>query len=314
MSDGRDLKPKVSSGAVVANGGVAEASGAANGAASGSADASANGTDAGVDATDTEGEPPFESSTVDASPEVAAPLDASAEEGCSGVFCDDFERGQIDPGRWDTQTTGGETMTVEQQNVAHGHYAAQFHGLGRPTGASGYAYLITKSAPTSLYEHNFGRAYFYVQVKVTSVDLGLVFGGTAGFPKPTYMSVAGHSGGWQLGFIKLDGSPTGESQAYPQGPMPVARWLCLEWEFNDQPDEINVWADGTAIGSLNSNDVAYPPNHPAGSVFNNMSSGLIGVFTDFGIGFYDWHPSGVDFDVYFDDFVLDTKRIGCLAP
>ena len=41
--------------------------------------------------------------------------------------------------------------------------------------------------------------------------------------------------------------------------------------------------------------------------------GLIGVFDTFGIGFHDWHPAKA-FDVYYDDVVLDTKRIGCPAP
>jgi hypothetical protein len=96
--------------------------------------------------------------------------------------------------------------------------------------------------------------------------------------------------------------------------MPLDTWFCLEWEFNDQPDTINVWGDGTAIGTLDGNDVAYPPNHPAGSIFDNKSSGLIGAFTAFGIGFYDWHPGGFDFDVYYDDVVLGTQRIGCISP
>ncbi len=33
---------------------------------------------------------------------------------------------------------------------------------------------------------------------------------------------------------------------------------------------------------------------------------------DFGFGFYDWHPGNFPFDVYYDDIVLDTKRVGCL--
>lgn len=270
------------------------------------------GDDAGIDTTDAESSVATDANPPEESFESSSAAGATDGGTCSGVFCEDFEQGQIDPTRWDTQTNGGETIVVQQQNVAHGKYSAQFHGLGKPTGSSGYAYLIAKNTPDSLQTHSFGRAYFYMAPKVTSIDLGLVFGGTAGFPKPTYMSLAAHSGGWQFGFIKLDGSPTGESQAYPAATMPVATWFCLEWEFNDDPDTINVWGDAAAIGSLNSNDVAYPPNHPAGSIFNGMSSGLIGAFTAFGIGFYDWHPSGFAFDVYYDDFVLDTKRIGCL--
>jgi len=29
---------------------------------------------------------------------------------------------------------------------------------------------------------------------------------------------------------------------------------------------------------------------PGTPLFNNMDRGLIGAFTDFGFGFYDWHP------------------------
>jgi hypothetical protein len=247
----------------------------------------------------------------------SGPSANAADEGgasCPGAFCEDFEDGgQIDMSKWEVQTTGGATVEVQSQNVAHGKYAAHFHGLGTPTDSSqAYAYLITKSAPSSLQVHNFGRAYFYIAPKPTSVDTGLIFGGTAGFPKPTYLSIAEHSGGWQLGFIKLQGSPGGEVQAYPPPPMPVAKWLCLEWEFNDQPTGINLSADGAVVGALAANDVAYPPNSPKGTLFNGMTSGLIGAFTDFGFGFYDWHPDTKAYDYYYDDIVLDTKPVGCL--
>ncbi len=191
----------------------------------------------------------------------------------------------------------------------------QFHGLGVPSGGatSAYVYLITKAAPAALQIHNFGRAYFFIAPKESSINLGMVFGGTTGFPRPTYMSIAGHSGSWQFGFIKLQGSPRGESQAYASSPMPLMTWTCLEWEFNDQPDAINVWDDGKGIGSLDPQHVDYPAGHVPGTpIFNDMTSGLVGDFAAFGFGFYDWHPGGFDFDLYYDDIVLDTKHVGCL--
>jgi hypothetical protein len=234
--------------------------------------------------------------------------------GCPGVFCEDFESGAIDATRWTTQTTGGATVVVQDQTVAHGKYAAQFHSTGPGAGGpQDYAYLIASNAPAALATHNFGRAYFYANPKQTSVDTGLLWGGTSGFPHPTYLSLAAHNGGWQFGFIQLMGNPVGEVQSYPATPMPVATWTCIEWEFNDQPDSINVWGDGTAIGTLDNNHIDYPPGHTPGTpLYNNQNSGLIGAFTDFGFGFYDWHPGGFAFDVYYDDIVLDTKRVGCL--
>jgi hypothetical protein len=189
----------------------------------------------------------------------------------------------------------------------------QFHGPANPN-ANDYVYIITKNAPVALAKHNFGRAYMYISPQRNDIDMGLIFGGTAGFPKPTYMSIANHSTGWQFGFIKLSGAPGGEVQAYPKGDIPVMKWSCLEWEFNDDPDELNAWADGSAIGSLNNKTVAYPPGKTPGTpLYNNMDSGLIGAFTDFGFGFYDWHPANRPaFDLYYDDIVLNTERVGCL--
>jgi hypothetical protein len=255
-------------------------------------------------------------STLDASTDAEASDVSTNDAGfdCPGLFCEDFERGTIDSDKWDVQMMGGATVVIEQSQVAHGKYAARFHGLGVPSGGgnAAYVYLLTKSAPPALKTHNFGRASYFITPKPTSINLAMMFGGTIGFPKPTYLSIAEHSGGWQLGFIKLSGSPAGERQAYPNGQMPVGRWSCLEWELNDQPDEIHLWGDGQVIGTLDPNHIDYPAGHVPGTpIFNNASSGLVGGFTVFGVGFYDWHPSGFDFDIYYDDIVLDTKRVGC---
>src|SRR5258706_2182541 len=94
--------------------------------------------------------------------------------------------------------------------------AERFQGSANPN-ANDYVYIITKNAPAALAKHNFGRAYMYISPQRNDTDMGLVFGGTAGFPNPTYMSIANHSTGWQFGFIQLSGSPRGEVQAYPQG-------------------------------------------------------------------------------------------------
>ena len=243
--------------------------------------------------------------------------DAAGEAGaaCTGVFCEDFETGKVDPAKWTTKISGGATIAIQQQTVAHGRYAAQFHSPDPQAGSpQDYVYIIASNVGAGLTVNNFGRAYFYASPKPVSVDTGLIFGGTAGFPSPNYMSIASSNGGWQFGYIQLMGSPVGEVQNYPTAQMPAATWMCLEWEFNDQPDTINVWGDGQLIGTLDNNDIDYPAGHAAGTpLYNGMNSGLIGSFVDFGFGFYDWHPMTVGFDVYYDDIVLDTKRVGCLS-
>jgi hypothetical protein len=303
-----------------AGAGTAGAAGASNGGTSGEAGAIGNG-GAGGGGSGGQIAPEPDGGAMDSAPDVGlsgGDAAAGAPGACGGAFCEDFELGQVDPAKWSTPAIGGATMTVQTKIVAHGKYAVQLHGGLHAASDStpDYVYLITKAAPAALQKHSFGRAYMYISPQRNDIDMGLVFGGTAGFPRPTYMSIANHGTGWQLGFIKLSGSPGGETQTYPPGDIPVAKWTCLEWELNDNPDEMNVWGDGKAIGTLNKDSkigfCSGGCSQPA-SLFNNMNSGLIGAFTDFGFGFYDWHPMGRPaFDLYYDDIVLNTERVGCL--
>jgi len=111
-------------------------------------------------------------------PDGAQPVDAARDEAgssCAGVFCEDFERGSVDPSIWSTQTMGGATALIQQQNAAHGKFAAQFHGLAAPTGGAttAYAYLVAKNIPAALRVHSFGRAYFLITHFALRLDLSL---------------------------------------------------------------------------------------------------------------------------------------------
>jgi hypothetical protein len=230
-------------------------------------------------------------------PDVAGPDGGSG--GCPGILCEDFESGQIDPARWDLRTSGGHTAAIAQDMVAHGKFAARFHA---PAGATGYDFIISKSAPAALHGHHYGRAYVLATPKPPAGHTGLMFAGTSGFPKLKYLEVAAIRGGWQLTFVQLSGDPTGEKYYHvdPAEMMPMQKWVCIQWEFDDAPDRIVL----TVNGKLTATDDPI--------VYNNAMTGLVGGFTDFGFGFYDWHPDNFAFDIYYDDIVLDTRPVGCL--
>jgi len=298
---------------------VPSSSGAAGDGAVGSVDAEG---DLAVDSTATDSSDPIPPDTGTTADSGTASSDAGST--CPGLFCEDFETGQLDPGKWDTQTKGG-TVEVQKMTVAHGSYALHFHGSANP-GMLDYAYVIAHNAPPGLLTHNFGRAYLYITPKPRSVDMGLIFAGTKGFPRPTYLSIANNGGGWanasghggwQFGLIKLAGTPSYERQFYPQGEIPAATWGCVQWEFNDQPDSITVALDGATLGTLDDRHVSYPPGYAPGTPFSGpggTSSSIIGGFVDFGFGYYDWHsvPVRPAIDIYYDDIVLDAKRVDCL--
>jgi hypothetical protein len=236
----------------------------------------------------------------------AAPLDAGPAT-CPHLFCEDFESGRLDPARWTVGTSGAHTVTVQEAKSAHGKFAAQFHA---PGGAAGYDFIVAKNGPAQLRLQHFGRAYLLVTPKLPSGHTGLMFAASSGFPRPKYLEVAGVRGGWQLSYVALTGAQTGETDFHlgcpandrcvPSIQMPVGVWTCVEWELNDQPDQIALTVDGKPIGT------ASPIQ------FNNQSTDLVGGFVDFGFGFYDWHPDANAFDVYYDDIALDTAPVGCL--
>lgn len=187
-------------------------------------------------------------------------------------------------------------MQVQGEQVAHGKYAVQFHGA--PNVVS-YDFIIASHAPAELRGHHFGRAYFHITPKPPQKHTAFIFAGTAGFPKLKYLELAESDLGWQLTYVQLT-DPTGESYTPATGSVPLGKWVCLTWEMNDNPDQIRLSVDGKAAATFD--DIS----------FMGKQSGLVGDFTDFGFGYYAWHPATYAFDVFYDDIVLDTKPVGCL--
>lgn len=248
---------------------------------------------------------------------------AGGTTGCSGLLCEDFESGSVDATKWDQVAKGG-TLTIQQQRAAHGKYAAQLHAQ---SGASDdWALLVVKNVPAALKgTTTFGRAYVYLAPETTaSIHIQFAFAGHNGtgsatgpapFSKLRYMEVASHSGTWQLGFDLLDVSPLVEEVSYSKTSLPTSKWACLEWQFDDRPDAVTTWIDGTKVGTFDNTNVSYaspgPVPKPGSPLWDGTSTDLIGGFDTFGFGFHDWHPQKA-FDVYYDDLVLDAKRVGCL--
>jgi hypothetical protein len=248
---------------------------------------------------------------------------AGGASSCSGLICEDFESGNIDPAKWDTSSSGG-TLAVQTQQVAHGKYALHLQGLG--SGSDDWATLFAKNVPAALKSATtFGRASMYFSAGVSaSLHIQFSFAGSNGTGSATgpapltklrYLEVGSYNGQWQLAMDIHDVSPNIEDSAYPGASIPTNKWVCIEWELEDQPERITLWVGGNQTGVFDNMHIDYSSDgtKSGGTFYLGKTSGIIGVFDTFGIGFHDWHPAKV-FDVYYDDVVLDTKRIGCPAP
>jgi len=241
---------------------------------------------------------------------------------CAGLVCDDFESGEVDSAKWDVLVSGG-TITVQSKQVASGKYALQVHGLG--SGSDDWAHLAVKNPPAALKgSTTYGRANLYFPTEAaSSLHMSLPLAGHNGagpangpapYPKLRRLELGTYFGGWQLGMDLHDVSPLLEDVSHPSGNWPTNKWFCLEWEFEDEPDRITVWVDGNKIGTFDNTNATSPSGNGAqnGELYMGTSTGLIGGFDMFYVGFHDWHPTKA-FDLYHDDVVLDAKKVGCPA-
>lgn len=255
----------------------------------------------------------------------------------SPVFSEDFESGSLSKAVWETRTVGTASATVQQTQVAHGKSAVQIHYPKGERGSIGF--IVASHLPDSVRSHLFGRAYVFVGPGAPAGHDVLINAGTAGYPLSNFLEI-GASGGKNVMMSYQQNattSPRGETLTRGAA-YPVGRWFCLEWEFNDHPDTITVWIDGEPAGEFK--DQMFKPRAPNAGKAGAAAKGgatakeaatvapaatatpapevaavpctdMIKGFTDFAFGFRAWGNGGqTDFDIYYDDIAIDTKRIG----
>ena len=226
---------------------------------------------------------------------------------------------------------GGGMGMVQQQIVGHGKYAFQVHGTGA---GGGFATILTKSVPAALKGAGpiFGRLYLYATANYGAhIQLGIA-GTNPVDPTATpaitttapninfnYMEFAEFSNSWQVGFDLFTPLPSVskgfvEEASYPpaRDPYPTMKWNCIEWEFGDNPEMMLLWVDGKQIDQFDLQHISFTSTaRTPGSVLNGLNSGIVGGYSVFGFGFHSYGSSAV-VDRYYDDIVLDTKRVNCL--
>jgi hypothetical protein len=213
-------------------------------------------------------------------------------------FSEDFESGKINTNLWDFRVKGEATITVAQDNVAHGKSALHVH---YPTGARGAYAFIAARLPETVHDHVYGRAYVFIKA-LPPGHMVLLTSGTRGFPISNFLEIGQSRGQFQPSFqLNGPGPDRGETTAR-EGQIPMGRWFCLEWEFNDKPDRIVEWVDG-----VQSVDKSF--------AYKGVNSELVKGFSEVDIGFRPWGGAITsDIDIYWDDIAISDKPIGQLTP
>jgi hypothetical protein len=245
-------------------------------------------------------------------PETDAPSDdaGSPAEGCAGrtaLFCEDFEalpEGEAISARWTNETRNG-SLTIDGER-ARGEHALHVH-----TDDNGTAFLRIPFMPPD--NSHFGRMWLYVNAFPSAPDWAhytLVEGrGTgAGAIRPVGGQFAPAGGSRTAGAywgIGSDGGPTGDWTNWrTSAPSEGGVWTCVEWELDASDNFIRLTFDGVANDDLTVDTTDHGGN-PVDFVFPTFETLRIGW------QLYQGGTTPAVFDLWIDDLVLDTERVGC---
>jgi hypothetical protein len=213
-------------------------------------------------------------------------LDAAV--GCAHVLCEDFESGTL-IARWSKLESHG-SVTVENTLAHGGSFALRAHANAVTPNNSISAHIAeTESFPT-LQAGLYARAFVYLPSSSGApATPAIVFEMYQNSPmEGDQLDLDGTTGAFM--YYQYLSNP--EISVTSATALPLDRWVCLEWEMLS--GETRTYLDGTELTDLYraGNDVL--------------------AFDHFNLG-YDFFKSANQpaYDLYIDDFALDTTRIGC---
>jgi hypothetical protein len=256
------------------------------------------------------------------STDVASGADAAPTTGACGgaLFCDDFDSyaASGNPGgMWKTSTQAGGTLSVD---TTHAHSGKNAVHVMNPGGAAfERAFMSLEGAPLFPLAHNtfFGRMMIYVtKVPANTVHWTIIQGEGSkvpGFPDLTQAvyRYGGQINGNQL-MSNYDTQPGRLSDCAQRSKVavPENKWACVEWRFDGELKELDLWLDGAIIPALSVRQKAVPTQ---GACQNAAYSGIWEppTFDSIRLGWqhYQQGPG----EAWIDDVAIDTKRVGCPA-
>ena len=234
--------------------------------------------------------PVADASATDASAD--AGVDAGQSAGCAGsafALCEDFESGALDAALWKLMQSKG-TATLDSSRGARGSKSS-LHVHVDPGGDTMVGITESKTFP-ALKAGLFARAFIFIPgAMASSLFMGdrhsrLIYAQGA-TPYGEYAL-----GIWNGGLIQNHYSDSDDSQDTKMLP-PFDQWFCLEYELDSASGNVKAYLNDQEITALRHD----------GWPMSNIDTLM------FGVDRYGSFP--VAEDIWFDDLVVDSARIGC---
>ncbi|MFL5307064.1 MAG: hypothetical protein ACJ8F1_17740 [Polyangia bacterium] len=253
---------------------------------------------------------------------------AAADPCTTAIFCDDFETyaaGQAPGGNW-TKSTNLGAVAVDDTQAHSGKKSVKFTTQSSSGSKTAYIRLGNATGKTVFPAPGnsfYGRMMFRLESAPTASVHWTLLEGSGLVPGKTYHALYRYGG--QLPVTQAStfvGSQLMANYETPDsyggnGPssdcwahaskvvVPVAKWSCVEWQFDGANNTMRLWLDGAAVPSLTVAGVGQGcVNQPATFAWTAPT------FDRLDLGWESYQADDAR-TVYIDDVVIATTKVGC---
>jgi len=254
---------------------------------------------------------------------------SGADPCTTALFCDDFESytaGNAPGGNWTRQVSSGSTAAVDTTQARSGTKSVKFVAASGSGSKTAYIRVASTSmknifpvTPNVVY----GRMMFRLEAAPTGDVHWTILQGSGLVPNQTYHALYRYGGQhpvmngstfvgsqWMANYETPDSyggnGPSSDCWSHSSKVVvPVAKWSCVEWQFDGPNNTMRLWLDGAAVPSLTVSGVGQGcVNQPATFVWTAPT------FDRLDLGWESYQADDAR-TVYIDDVVISATKVGC---
>jgi hypothetical protein len=250
------------------------------------------------------------------------PPTASTPAANAAVYADDFEShtaGQLPAPPWKEEMyNSGANIVVDGQHAYSGKQAMHVITPRDNKKRRGYVALHLNPKFTAVEHEMYGRAMVWLEAAPVPVPGGppvqwTLLQGEGRSADDRYNSIYRlallQDGGTRL-MANFETTPplATDCKQHSTRQLPLKTWACVEWHFDVKDNELQYWLDGEELLHVRGRG-----NADSACRGNDLDGVWLAPpkFNSFYIGLERYHDSANDQNLWIDDVVLSTARVGC---
>jgi len=243
------------------------------------------------------------------------------------AFCEDFEDDTLDRAPlspWQDATNGA-TARVNAARAFSGDQALLINVPAGPSPHRGYVALQQNNFAAANREM-YGRLLVWLEATPTSLAgqspiHWTLFQGEGRAASNNYNAIYRFGGERQNGAGLLanyettkDGNPQvfSDCRQDSASTMPTGTWACVEWHFSTSNNEVQYWLDGAELADLHVIDRGQSCVYDQPPLNGQWLAPP--AFQTLYLGWEQYQEQTNTLNVWLDDVVVSTSRVGCPAP